>query len=81
MTMVQLPSNAFTSGTTAQQGSEVANLDLGLTTTQGSKYPAWDMLDEEWMSDEPPLESDFHREQIYLLLHLLKYYWRNRNDV
>jgi hypothetical protein len=30
--------------------------------------PNWDLLCEEWDSDEPELESDFHREQIALLL-------------
>jgi Uma2 family endonuclease len=32
-------------------------------------------------SDEPELESDLHREQIDLLIRLLKYYWRDRQDV
>jgi Uma2 family endonuclease len=32
-------------------------------------------------SDEPELESDLHREQINLLVRLLKYYWRDRQDV
>ncbi|MBD2189294.1 Uma2 family endonuclease [Pseudanabaena mucicola] len=31
-------------------------------------------------SDEPPLETDFHREQIDLLIRLLKYFWRDRHD-
>ncbi|MDX2229964.1 MAG: Uma2 family endonuclease [Leptolyngbyaceae cyanobacterium bins.349] len=31
-------------------------------------------------SDEPPLESDLHRDQIELLIRLLKWYWRDRND-
>ncbi len=31
-------------------------------------------------SDEPPVESDLHREQIELLLACLKWWWRNRND-
>ncbi|MBW4445067.1 MAG: Uma2 family endonuclease [Plectolyngbya sp. WJT66-NPBG17] len=31
-------------------------------------------------SDEPPLETDFHREQIDLLIRLLKYWWRDRLD-
>jgi Uma2 family endonuclease len=78
--MVQLPSNAFTSEAVVQPSSDVAGLD-GLAAVCESERPAWDMLDEEWLSDEPDLESDFHREQIYLLLQLLKYYWRNRNDV
>jgi Uma2 family endonuclease len=31
-------------------------------------------------SDEPPLESDLHREQIDLLIRLLKWWWRERQD-
>ncbi|MDZ8107060.1 MAG: Uma2 family endonuclease [Nostoc sp. DedQUE12a] len=31
-------------------------------------------------SDEPPLESDLHREQIDLLIRLIKWWWRDRND-
>jgi hypothetical protein len=30
-------------------------------------------------SDEPPLETDFHREQIDLLIRLLKYWWCDRS--
>ncbi len=39
-----------------------------------------DWLSEEWESDEPPLESDFHRRQIDLLIRLLEYHWRDRQD-
>ncbi|NKB17585.1 MAG: Uma2 family endonuclease [Pseudanabaena sp. CRU_2_10] len=31
-------------------------------------------------SDEPPLETDLHREQIDLLIRLLKYWWQERQD-
>ncbi len=31
-------------------------------------------------SNEPPLESDLHRDQINLLIQLLKSYWQNRQD-
>jgi Uma2 family endonuclease len=31
-------------------------------------------------SDEPPLETDFHRSQIDLLIRLLKFYWQDRPD-
>ncbi|MEH1973160.1 MAG: Uma2 family endonuclease, partial [Nostoc sp.] len=31
-------------------------------------------------SDEPPLESDLHREQIDLLIRLIKWWWRDRED-
>lgn len=43
--------------------------------------PNWDNLSEEWPSDEPELESDLHRDQIDLLLRLMKWHWRNRNDI
>lgn len=33
------------------------------------------------LSEEPPLETDFHREQVDLLIRLLKWWWRDRNDV
>ncbi|MEH1906135.1 MAG: Uma2 family endonuclease [Nostoc sp.] len=31
-------------------------------------------------SDEPPLESDLHRDQIDLLIRILKLWWRQRQD-
>ena len=31
-------------------------------------------------SDEPPLETDLHRDQIDLLIRLLKWLWRDRQD-
>ncbi|WP_088429272.1 Uma2 family endonuclease [Halomicronema hongdechloris] len=31
-------------------------------------------------SDEPPLESDFHRDQIDLLIGILRWWWRDRDD-
>ena len=31
-------------------------------------------------SDEPSLETDFHRNQIDLLIRLLKYWWQDRTD-
>ncbi len=31
-------------------------------------------------SDKPNLESDLHRDQIDLLIRLIKWYWRERND-
>jgi Uma2 family endonuclease len=43
--------------------------------------PEWDILGEEWESDEPELETDFHRDQIDLLLRLMKWIWRDRNDI
>ncbi len=43
--------------------------------TEGIIFPPGD-LD----SDEPPLESDLHREQIELLIRLIKWWWRDRQD-
>jgi Uma2 family endonuclease len=31
-------------------------------------------------SDEPPLETDFHRRQIDLLIRLLEFWWRDRSN-
>lgn len=39
------------------------------------QFPPSDLL-----SDEPPLETDWHREQIDLLIRLLKWVWRDRED-
>lgn len=38
-------------------------------------FPPGDIL-----SNEPPLESDLHRDQIDLLIRLLKLWWRERQD-
>ena len=38
-------------------------------------FPPGDIL-----SDEPPLESDLHRDQIDLLIRILKLWWRDRQD-
>lgn len=43
--------------------------------------PNWDILTQEWLSDEPELETDFHRDQIDMLLRLMKWYWRNTGNV
>ncbi|GAB1542453.1 Uma2 family endonuclease [Scytonema sp. NUACC21] len=43
--------------------------------TGGIIFPPIDLY-----SDEPPLESDLHREQIELLIRLIKWYWRERQD-
>lgn len=37
-------------------------------------------LPTDLWSDEPPLESDFHRDQIDLLIRLLKRHWHHRTD-
>jgi Uma2 family endonuclease len=38
------------------------------------------LLPTNLYSDEPPLETDFHRNQIDLLIRLLKYWWQDRPD-
>ncbi|HIK32835.1 MAG TPA: Uma2 family endonuclease [Oscillatoriales cyanobacterium M59_W2019_021] len=44
-------------------------------TTESVIFPPGDLF-----SDEPPLESDLHLEQIMLLLKCLKWLWQDRND-
>ncbi|PSB12038.1 hypothetical protein C7B61_18420 [filamentous cyanobacterium CCP1] len=51
-------------------------LDLEDTPSEAIQCPPTDL----W-SDEPPLESDLHREQIDILIRLLKWFWRDRSDV
>lgn len=46
-----------------------------LNDTEDIIIPPSDLL-----SDEPPLESDLHRDQIELLLACLKWWWRERTD-
>lgn len=55
-------------------------LESGQTLMQqaqidGVVFPPGDLY-----SDEPPLETDLHRDQIDLLIRLLKWYWRDRQD-
>ncbi|MEO0408378.1 MAG: Uma2 family endonuclease [Cyanobacteria bacterium P01_A01_bin.135] len=41
----------------------------------GAIFPPGDLY-----SDEPPLESDLHRDQIDLLIRLLRWVWKDRQD-
>lgn len=59
---------------TAAKDSEVT-ADTIHTEVENIIIPPSDL----W-SDEPPVESDLHREQIELLLACLKWWWRNRHD-
>ncbi|MGI2904101.1 Uma2 family endonuclease [Tolypothrix sp. VBCCA 56010] len=43
--------------------------------TEDVIFPKGDLL-----SDEPPLETDRHREQIDFLIRLIKWLWRDRHD-
>jgi Uma2 family endonuclease len=67
--MVQIPS----------QRPDSRSIDSRLST--GPTDLDWDRLSEEWESDEPELESDFHRDQIDSLLRLMKWIWRDRTDL
>ncbi|MEM8809490.1 MAG: Uma2 family endonuclease [Cyanobacteria bacterium P01_G01_bin.38] len=50
-------------------------LESNFTAVDEIQWPPTDL----W-SDEPPLESDLHREQIELLIRILKLFWQDRND-
>jgi len=55
-------------------GSEVAE-DLAEDLIDEIQIPPTNLY-----SDEPQLETDFHRRQIDLLIRLLEYFWRDRHD-
>ncbi|MDJ0677081.1 MAG: Uma2 family endonuclease [Calothrix sp. MO_167.B42] len=50
-------------------------LEVSQDITQDVIFPPGDLY-----SDEPPLETELHLEQIILLLKCLKWLWRDRND-
>ncbi|MBD2298813.1 Uma2 family endonuclease [Nostoc sp. FACHB-190] len=50
-------------------------LDTPQATPEDVIFPPGDLY-----SDEPPLETELHLEQIMLLLKCLKWLWRDRND-
>ncbi len=58
----------------AQNSDAMASLSA-LTEPEKIVIPPCDL----W-SDEPPLESDLHRDQIEILLACLKWLWRERSD-
>jgi Uma2 family endonuclease len=51
------------------------DLNIAEETWEDIEIPPSDL----W-SDEPPLESDLHRQQIDLLIDCLNWWWRERND-
>lgn len=55
--------------------SVTAELATSQENPQRAIFPTGDLY-----SDEPPLESDLHLEQILLFLKCLKWLWRDRND-
>ncbi|PIG93367.1 hypothetical protein CSQ79_10500 [Gloeocapsopsis sp. IPPAS B-1203] len=66
--------------------SLLTDIDMALSSAEDtSALLADDIADIEFppsdlLSDEPPLETDFHRDQIDLLIRLLKWWWRERED-
>ncbi|KKJ00355.1 Uma2 family endonuclease [Prochlorothrix hollandica] len=53
----------------------MAEFSVPLMPTDQPEMPSGEL----W-SDEPPLESDLHRDHINRLLRLLKWHWRDRTD-
>lgn len=51
------------------------NLWLEIEGADDIQWPPTNLL-----SDEPPLETDFHRDQIDLLLRLIKSWWQDKQD-
>lgn len=65
--------------------SLLVDIDMATDAENTSALLADDIADIEFppsdlLSDEPPLETDFHRDQIDLLIRLLKWWWRERDD-
>lgn len=52
----------------------------GLENTLSNELKSNALKSNELESDEPPLESDLHRELIDLLLSCLRWWWRDRDD-
>jgi len=60
---------------TIARNKDAISESAALAESEGISIPPTDL----W-SDEPPLESDLHRDQIELLLACLKWWWRERTD-
>ena len=54
--------------------------DLDVTPDRDSDWGDIVIPPCDLYSDEPPLESDLHLQQIILLLQCLEYLWRDRAD-
>jgi Uma2 family endonuclease len=55
--------------------TEATQTILEEAKTNGVVFPPGDLY-----SDEPPLETDLHRDQIDLLIRLLRWHWQQRQD-
>ncbi|PZD71586.1 hypothetical protein C1752_06206 [Acaryochloris thomasi RCC1774] len=60
---------------TSTSNPEVLPTPVEATRPEDYSAPPTDLY-----SDEPSLETDFHRDQVDLLIRLLKYWWQERND-
>jgi Uma2 family endonuclease len=66
-----LAKDAGTAAIATERGSRTIASESG----EAIVFPPGDLY-----SDEPPLESDLHRDQINLLIHLLRSFWHDRQD-
>ncbi|BAU11874.1 hypothetical protein LEP3755_23770 [Leptolyngbya sp. NIES-3755] len=71
--MVRLDATPPQSETSESLLVETGSLEL--VSPEGVKFPPTNLY-----SDEPPLETDFHRRQIDLLIRLLEFWWSDRQD-
>ena len=55
--------------------TSIPQADPAQNDLDGVIFPPGDLY-----SDEPPLESDLHRDQINLLIRLLRWAWQERQD-
>lgn len=72
MTVPQTASNA---AELQPSTTEAAQINLETVEINGITWPPCDLE-----SNEPPLETDLHRDQIDLLIRLLKWFWSDRQD-
>jgi Uma2 family endonuclease len=58
----------------------MARLDINPPSVQEDGADTIELPPTGLYSDEPPLETDLHRNQIDLLIRLLQYWWQDRQD-
>jgi Uma2 family endonuclease len=66
--------------TVSVENPVMVRLDTTPTTVGKDAVDDTRQLPTNLYSDEPPLETDFHRNQIDLLIRLLKYWWQERSN-
>ncbi|WP_008309751.1 Uma2 family endonuclease [Leptolyngbya sp. PCC 6406] len=76
MTLAKEPGTAaMAKGRSKTIAPEEWSQGLASQTGETVVFPPGDLY-----SDEPPLESDLHRDQIDLLIHLLRFLWQDRQN-